>query len=85
MKILAKRYNFLKYNADVAVMAVAPASTRSFCQFRGMELKNIELKCIERSDKRVNFDMRLFTNLSTGFLSKTVSNNPITSFCYVAI
>ena len=84
-KMLAKTYNFLKYNAVDTVIAVAPAKKRSFCQFWEIEFRNKESKWTERSDKIGTLDMTVLNNLRTGFLSKNVYNNPITSFCYVAI
>lgn len=85
MKMLAKIYNYLKYNALVAVIAAAPAKTRSFCQFWEIEFRNNDPKWAESSDKTGIFDMTLLNNLRTGFLSKTVSNILITYFCYVLI
>ncbi len=53
----------------VAVIAVAPARTKTFCQFDEIDLRKIEPKWFDKSENKGIFEITLFNNLRTGFLS----------------
>ena len=77
---VSKQIRFSQIQFSCCSYSSGASKYKKFCQFWEIDFRNKEPKRTERADIRGTLEMKVLNNFS-----KTVSNSPITSFCYVVI